>query len=387
MAGDEIVIGIDFGTSFSTAAAFVKGKLYLVPGRGGEPCIPSIVHFPGRGRYPHVGMEAERFRLAEPDASVSGVKRLLGRKAEDPEVKVFQAHSAAQVVPTQNGQVILRTRHGEVSPVEVASIVFAHLRERSEARFRAPVKKAVVTLPATADDAVRDATVHAARSAGLEVVRTLTEPAAASIAYHLDHHQGHRRLLVYDFGGGTFDCTLLEQSDAGFRTTAVGGDPCLGGDDLDHALAHQLASFIYRTKKVDLTKDIVRWERLVRTSEATKRALSAQESAPFRLKDAYTADRKAHDLNLNLHRDDVEPKWTPLIERSLKATAATLMKVGLRPADVEATVLVGGTCYVPLVRRKVQKLMSKPAVVSPNPQTAVAIGAAIVASRAAVQAA
>jgi molecular chaperone DnaK len=378
---EEIVVGVDLGTSFSTAAAFVRGKLYLVPGRGGEPCIPSVVHFPGGGRPPRVGAEAERYRMAEPDASVSGVKRILGRQADAPEVSLFEAQSAVRVAKAPNGQVILRTRHDEVTPQEVASRVFRHLKERAETRFSATIRKAVITVPATAEPPVVEATVSAARSAGLEVLRTLTEPAAASIAYHLDDQTGHQRLLVYDFGGGTFDCTLLEQSKDGFRTAAAGGDPCLGGDDLDLALAHQVASFLFRSRKVDVTKDVVRWERLVRTSEQTKRALSIQDTAPFRLPDAYSADRRTQDLLLNVHRDDVEPKWQPLINRSLKATAEMLMKASLRPDHVDATVLVGGTCYVPMVRRMVQRLMGQPGVVASNPQTAVAVGAAVVASR------
>lgn len=381
MVPEEIVLGIDLGTSFSTAAAYVRGRLYLVPGKGGEPCIPSVVHYPAGGRPPLVGAEAERYRMAEPDASVSGVKRILGRQADDPEATVFQANSAVRVVKAPSKKAILETRHGQVTPEEVAALIFRHLKERAEERFSTRIHKAVLTLPATAESRVGEATKMAAERAGLQVVRTLSEPAAASIAYHLDHQVGHRRLLVYDFGGGTFDCTLLDQSDGGFRTASAGGDPCLGGDDLDQALAHQIAAFLFRSRRVDITKDVVRWERLIHRCEQTKRALSAHPAASFRLPDAFSADGRSQELTLNLHRDDVEPKWQPLIDRSLKATANMLMQAGLRPDDVEATVLVGGTCYVPAVRRAVQRLMGKPPVVSSNPQTAVAMGAAVVAGR------
>ena len=380
MSHPEIILGIDLGTSFSTAAAWFQGKLHLVPDDRGEPCIPSVVYFP-RNQPPVVGHAAERYRAAEPDATVSGVKRILGRPFDAPEVTIMAAHSAMGIRPAENGSPILGLRTGNRTPVEVASHIFEHLRSRAEARFRAPAQKAVVTLPATADDGVRDATIHAARMAGIEVVRTLSEPSAAAIAYHLDRSMAAGRLLVYDFGGGTFDVTVLEQGPAGFRTLVTGGDACLGGDDFDHALAHQVAAFIFRSQRVDLTKDVVRWDRVVRQSERTKRALSAASTASFRLPKAYSAQRKTVDLDLNVHRDDVVGRWQPLVGRSIKATAETLMKGGLRPTALEQTVLVGGTTFIPLVQRAVEKLLGRPATLSDNPQTAVACGAAVVASR------
>ncbi|MGF1508312.1 MAG: Hsp70 family protein [Myxococcota bacterium] len=386
MPQTDIVLGIDLGNSYSTAAAWIQGKLYTVPDRRGEPCIPSIVYFPPKG-LPVVGAEAERYRMAEPDATVSGIKRVLGRAADSPELRVFEAHSAVSVCASAGSTPILRTRVGEHTPAEVASYIFRHLKERAEARFHNPIKKAVVTLPATATPSTEEATRSAAKMAGLEVLRTLSEPSAAAIAYHLDRADGPDKLLVYDFGGGTFDATILEHGQDGFRTLGVGGDGCLGGDDFDHVLASQVASYIFRTYRVDVTRDVVRWERLIRIGETTKKALSAREVAPFRMPDAFSHQRKAVDIDLALHRDDLEPKWQPLIERSVKATADVLMRAGLRPEHLDATVMVGGTTFVPLVRRAVDRLMGKPGIVAPNPQTAVACGAAIVASRIQVRAA
>jgi molecular chaperone DnaK (HSP70) len=377
---DGIVLGIDLGNSYSTAAAWIQGKLYLVPDRRGEPCIPSIVYFPGRG-LPVVGAEAERYRMAEPDSTVSGVKRILGKAADSPEMKVFQAHSAIGVQASAGNTPILTSRAGEHTAPEVASYIFRYLRERAEERFSTTIKKAVVTLPATANKATEEATVHAAKLAGIDVLRTLSEPSAASIAYHMDNQAGHQKLMVYDFGGGTFDATVLEQGAQGFRTIGVGGDSCLGGDDFDHALAGQVAAYVYRTYKVDITKDVVRWDRMVRISEQTKKALSAKDVAPFRMHDAVTAQRKSHDLELTLHRDDLESKWTQLIDRSLKATAQVMLQSGLKPQHLDATVLVGGTTFIPLIRRSVARMMGQPGIVASNPQTAVACGAAIVAAR------
>ena len=386
MSSGELILGIDLGTSFSTAACWVKGKLYLVPDRRGEPCVPSIVYFPSRGT-PVVGADAERYRMAEPDATVSGVKRILGKAEGDPELAVFQSHAAVGVQVTPGGAPVLQTRHGEHTATEVASLIIRHLKERAETRFQTRVTRAVMTVPATADDATREATRQAARMAGIEIIRFISEPSAAAIAYNLDAFEGDRRLMVYDFGGGTFDATILEQSGGAFKTLAVGGDSCLGGDDFDYALAHQIASFIYRSQRVDITKDVVRWDRIIRQSEATKRALSAKEMARFRLTDAFSANRASHDLELNLHREDVEPKWSELVERSLKASAQVMVQSRLRPDDVDTTVLVGGSTFIPLIRRSVQRMMKKPGVVANNPQTAVACGAAIVATRVASRAA
>lgn len=377
----EIVLGIDLGTSFSTAAAWVDGKMHLITDNRGEACIPSVVYFPTQGA-PVVGAYAAKMRLAEPTQSIGGIKRILGRPFDSGEVRILDAHSAVRIEKTANGSPVLTNRAGQHTPVEIASIIYRHLRELAEARFRGACKKAVITVPATAGPLTEAATVTAARAAGLEVIRTISEPVAGAIAQELDHFKGERRLLVYDFGGGTFDVTVLLQQDQEFKVLSLGGDSCLGGDDLDLELAQLVASFIFHSHKVDLTKDVVTWDRLVREAEVVKRGLSSVQAAPMRIKELFSAQGRRRDLDLTVTRADVEARWEPLIQRSIHLTATTMLQANLRPDDLDAILLVGGTTFVPLVRSKVAKTFGKPGLHRGDPQTAVAEGAALVAARA-----
>ena len=382
----ELTLGIDLGNSFSSAAVRFNGQTYFVPDRRGEPCIPSVVYFPRQGA-PVVGAYALRMRQYEPGHTVSGIKRILGRRFDSPEVRLLQAHSAVTVAKSPQGEPLLRTHASDHSPIEIASLIFRHLRNLAENRFRTPVRKAVLTLPACATPEVEHATVQAARSAGLDVLRTITEPHAAALAAELDRPEAYRHLLVYDFGGGTFDVTALDQNGGQFLPLSLGGDGCLGGDDFDHAMAELASAHIWKTTKVELSNDIERWERLVHEAEQTKRALSARDVAPLRMKDAYSHRGKDRDIDLLIHRSDIGPRWSPLLERSLAVTAQTLLVAGLKPRDVGCTLLVGGTTFVPAVRQAVVKLMGSGVIQHVRPQTAVAEGAAIAAVRALAQAA
>lgn len=380
MAGPNITLGIDLGNSFSSAAAWVNGRMFMISDSRGEACIPSVVFFPPEGT-PVVGAYADRMRQVDPENTVSGIKRILGRDFESPEVKVMAANSAVHMEAAPNGLPVLKLRGKEYTPQQIAGVIFEQLKELAERRFRAPVKKAAITLPASATDAVRKATVKAAESAGLEVVRTLSEPEAGAYALQMDEFSGQRNLLVYDFGGGTFDVTVMRQENKSFKLLSLGGDSCLGGDDLDRELAQLAAGHIYKRVKVDLTKDVVRWDQLIRTAELTKKALSALDSAPLRLKDAYSHRGKSRNLELTVSRGDVDARWRPLVERSTQVTAKALMKAGLRPDKLDEVVLVGGTTYVPLVQRHVRRLLRKKGVQDGDPQTAVACGAALAVAK------
>ncbi|MBK6683083.1 MAG: Hsp70 family protein [Deltaproteobacteria bacterium] len=377
----EIVLGIDLGTSFSTAAAWVDGKMHLITDSRGEACIPSVVYFPTQGA-PVIGAYAAKMRLSEPTQSIGGIKRVLGRPYDSGEVRILDAHSAVKIEKAPNGSPVLCTRAGTHTPVEIASHIYRQLRELAEARFRSSCKKAVITIPATANAQTEAATIMAARAAGLDVIRTVSEPVAGAIAQQLDQFQGERRLLVYDFGGGTFDVTVLHQQNQEFRVLALGGDSCLGGDDLDLELAQLVSSFIFHSHKVDLSKDVVTWDRLVRESEVVKRGLSSVMAAPMRIKELFSAQGRRRDLDLTVTRADAEARWEPLIQRSIQLTATTMMQAGLRPEDLDAILLVGGSTYVPMVRSKVAKTFGKPGVHQSDPQTAVAEGAALMAARA-----
>ena len=387
MAGSpELTLGIDLGTSFSTVAVRVNDRTYFVPDNRGEACIPSIVYFPSDGA-PVIGAYALKKRPIEPANTISGIKRILGRDFESPEAKILRANSAVRMRKAPNGAPVIETRAGDHTAVDIASLIFSHLRSLAETRFRAKITKAVLTLPASATTEVEHATVKAAKAAGLDVLRTLTEPHAAALACGLDQRHKFRKLLVYDFGGGTFDATAIDQREGRFEPMAIGGDGCLGGDDLDHALAGLASSHVWKTTKVELSNDVERWDRLIREAEQTKRALSARDVAPLRLKRAFLAKGRDRDLELMIHRQDVEPRWTPLIQRSITVAAQTLLAAGLKPKDIGATLMVGGTTFVPMVQAALTKLMGPTVLPHASPQTSVAEGAAIAAVRALARAA
>ena len=386
MAQHELILGIDLGTSFSTAAAWVNGKMYLVPDERGEPCIPTVVHF-GASGPPLVGHTALEARRSDPENTVAGIKRLLGRDLESPEGRVFAAGAPNKLKPAKNGRAIIHTRRGEHTAEEVASSVYAHLKRLAEARFQRRVTKAVLTVPAASSAASIEATVRAAGQAGLEVLDTVHEPTAAATAYGLDRFRGQRRLLVYDFGGGTFDVTLMRQHDQTLEPLEVGGDASLGGEDFDMALAQYAASVVWKHHQVEIHHDVVRWDRVLRASEATKRALSAMAAARLRVQNAYSAKGRNQDIDLTVSREDMAPRWKDLVDRSLRCTAETMVKAGLRPSGIDALILVGGTTYIPMVRDAVTRMMSTPGEHPGDPQTAVACGAAVRAARHALQAA
>ena len=386
VGSQEIVLGIDLGTSFSTAAAWVQGKMYLVPDERGEPCIPTIVHY-GEDGPPTIGHDAVLARRHDPENTISGIKRIIGRDLDSPESRVFCASSAIQVKAADNGRAILVTRRGEHTAEEVAASIYAHLRRLAEVRFQAPVRRAVITIPAASTPTVKDATVRAARQAGLEVLDTIHEPSSAAVAFGLDRFRGQRRLLIYDFGGGTFDITVMEQSDQRLRPVALGGEATLGGDDFDNQLAEHAAGLIWRQHKIELQHDVVRWDRLNKEAEATKRALSAMQAARLRVKDAFTLRRRSHDLDMTISREDIASRWKPLVDRSLQTLAETMVSAGLRPSGIDTLLLVGGTTYIPMVRQAVTRVMSTPGEHPGDPQTAVACGAAVVAARQVLRAA
>ncbi len=377
----DIVLGIDLGTSYSTAAAYVDGRLhYAVDGRG-EPCVPSTVYFPKTGA-PVVGIEAERMRATDPTATIVGIKRLLGAVAGSEAARLADATSAYKLRARSDGSVAVVVRNTEHEPAEVASLILRYLRERAEAKFGARISKAILTMPVRADKAQQDATLRAAKLAGLDVLQTIHEPSAGACAYGLDRFRGHRRMLVFDFGGGTFDVTVLEQNDNVLDVLGAGGDSLLGGDNFDEAFATLVFNYLYRAHRIDAANDLILRDKVQRHCEQTKRALSSAPEARLRIRDAFSGNtRGSQDFEMMVSRTDVEASWAELVQRAIKETAETLLGTGLRPKDLEQIVLVGGTTFVPLVRQQVTHVFQRPCAQTNDPQTAVACGAALFGAR------
>jgi molecular chaperone DnaK (HSP70) len=376
----EIVLGIDLGTSYSTAAAAIDGRLHFVLDARGEACVPSVVHFPRSGPT-LVGTEAERLRSSDPLNTVFGVKRLIGRSADSPSARLLDASSAFRIKAQPGDEAAVLVRSGQHSASEVAALILRYLRERAEARFGRRICKAVLTVPVAAPQSVRDAMVRAGRMAGLEVLRIVAEPCAGALARGLgDASWAAAPLLVYDFGGGTFDATVVQRDANQLRVLSAGGDDCLGGDDFDVVFARWIADGIYRTRAIDVTHDAVLWERIQRQCELVKRALSAAIEARFQVKEALGAAGQQH-LDYLVRREHLAPLWAELVERSVQAAAETVRESGLAIGDLGAVLLIGGTSYVPQVRAGVAQAFPRPSAVEDDPQTAVARGAALLAAQ------
>jgi len=372
----DIVLGIDLGTSFSTAAALIDGKLQYALDSRGEACIPSVVHFPKSGA-PLVGIEADRMRAADPVNTVFGIKRVIGRDGDSPAARVLDASAPFRLVAKPGAEVAVQVRAGTLTATEVASLILRHLRERASARFNRPVRKALVTVPVSTPPAVQAAMTRCGQMAGLEVVRLVHEPVAGAVARGASGAAAP--FLVYDFGGGTFDATVVRGDGKGLEVLSSGGDDCLGGDDLDLAFARWVASGIYRSRSLDATRDVLLWSRIQRQCEAVKRALSGAPEVRYLLKDALPG--AVRDLDVPVRREHLVQPWAELVSRSIDSAQETVRGSGLPDGGLGGVLLIGGTTFVPQVREAVVRAFRGKIVAEEDPQTAVARGAALLAAR------
>jgi chaperone protein DnaK len=361
------IVGIDLGTT-NSLVAYVEattGLPRVIPDREGQALLPSVVAFMPDGVL--VGAAAKRQLVRRPETTVYSVKRLMGRGYED--VKDELCYFPFKVRPG-DGVVRIRVGDREVTPPEVSAIVLKSLKERAEAHFGEPVEKAVVTVPAYFNDSQRQATKDAGRIAGLDVVRIVNEPTAASLAYGLQRRR-EGLIAVYDLGGGTFDISILRVKDGVFEVLATNGNTRLGGDDFDRAIVIWLLDDILATHGVYLGRDQEAMQELRLAAEAAKIRLSTEDRTALTLPfDAFTYHRE-------LTRADVEALIDKLVESTLAPCRMALADAGLAPADMDEVVLVGGSTRVPLVRRRVEALFGKAPHSQLNPDEVVALGAAV----------
>src|SRR5919197_1020538 len=368
------IIGIDLGTTNSLVAYVdeATGLPRVIPDADGRPLLPSVVAFTPDGIV--VGDAARRQLARRPADTVYSVKRLMGRGWED--VKDELRYFPFKVVPGE-GVVKLAVGGREVTPPEVSAIVLRALKERAEAHFGEPVEKAVVTVPAYFNDSQRQATEDAGRIAGLDVVRIVNEPTAASLAYGL-HRLGQGVIAVYDLGGGTFDISILRAKDGIFEVLATNGDTHLGGDDFDRVLMLWLLEDIQARHHAELDRDCVD---LARDNEAMQELRLAAEAAKVRLsfeeRTTLTIPFGGFTYRRQITRAEVERLIAPLVAKTLGPCRRALADAGLSAADIGEVVLVGGSTRVPLVRRRVQELFGKTPHSQLNPDEVVALGAAV----------
>ncbi|HET6367160.1 MAG TPA: molecular chaperone DnaK [Pseudomonadales bacterium] len=359
------IVGIDLGTTNSLVAYVDRGAPRVLPDADGRALLPSIVAYTPEGVL--VGAAARGQLVRNPARTIYSVKRLMGRGYED--VQGELAHLPFEVIPAAE---VVRIRVGdrEVTPPEVSAQILRALKQRAEAALGEKVEQAVITVPAYFNDSQRQATKDAGRIAGLEVLRIVNEPTAASLAYGLQKlAQG--TIAVYDLGGGTFDISILRVKDGVFEVLATNGDTHLGGDDFDRVLVDWLLEDIRATHGADLSGDAEARQELRLAAEAAKCRLSFEGRTQLAIPFGDFVYRR------DITREDLEARFGPLVERTLGPCRLALRDAGLAPADVDEVVLVGGSTRVPLVRRRVEALFGKTPHSQLNPDEVVALGAAV----------
>ena len=369
------VIGIDLGTTNSCVAVMEGGEPTVIPNSEGARTTPSVVAVSKTGER-LVGQIAKRQAITNPDNTIYSVKRLMGRKLNDPSVQRDLKLLSYSVASAPNGDARVTLQGKDYSPPEVSAMILQKLKVDAESYLGEPVTEAVITVPAYFNDAQRQATRDAGKIAGLEVLRIINEPTAAALAYGLD--KKHDEVIaVYDLGGGTFDISVLELGDGTFQVKATNGDTHLGGDDFDQRIIDWLCDEFKRDQGIDLRQDRTALQRLKEAAEKAKIELSTTTSSEVNLP-FITADASGpKHLVLNLTRAKLEQLVMDLVDRSVGPVQQCLKDAGMSAGQINEVVLVGGMTRMPLVQEKVKQIFGKDPHKGVNPDEVVAIGAAI----------
>ncbi|MBM5782365.1 MAG: molecular chaperone DnaK [Pelagibacterales bacterium] len=372
------VIGIDLGTT-NSCVAFMDGKNpKVIENSEGARTTPSIVGFLQNGERV-VGAPAKRQGVTNPKNTIFGIKRLIGRRYDDPLTKKDKELVPYEIVSSGNGDAWVDVKGEKFSPSQISAFTLMKMKETAESFLGEKVDKAVITVPAYFNDSQRQATKDAGKIAGLEVLRIINEPTAAALAYGLDK-KGNQTIVVYDLGGGTFDVSVLEIGDGVFEVKATNGDTFLGGEDFDMRILEFLASEFKKDNSVDLTKDPLALQRLKEAAEKAKIELSSTQETEINLP-YITADASGpKHLNVKLTRAKLEQLVDDLISRTIKPCENALKDAGLSASEIHEVILVGGMTRMPKVVETVKKFFGKEPSKGVNPDEVVAIGAAIQAA-------
>ena len=379
MGRQDVPVGIDLGTTNSVVAAFIGGEVVVIPDADGNTLHPSVVAFKPTGERV-AGAGARLRRIVDPTNTIFSVKRLVGLPFDSPEVKAALPALPYQVQAGGDGAAVVVTRAGAQSVVDLSSQVLLHLKQVAEAYLDADVTRCVITVPANFSDGQREATRRAGELAGLEVLRIINEPTAAAVAYALGRDLD-QRIVVFDMGGGTFDVTLLAARTDFFEVIATGGDPFLGGDDMDRVIANRLLGQFLATHRIDLRNDPRALAIVQVAAEHVKTKLSTEPATTGTLKGVATGPGGvALSLDFELTRVQFEQLITPLVDRALAKCGEVLYAAGLTPADVDQVLLVGGATRIPLVRERVTRFFGHEPRNEIDPMVVVAQGAAVQAA-------
>ncbi len=369
------VIGIDLGTTNSVMAVMEGGEPVVIPNAEGSRITPSVVAISRSGER-LVGQVAKRQAITNPENTIFSIKRLMGRKFDDPEVQRTMKLVPYKIVRAPNGDAHVEMGGRVYSPPEISAMILQKLKADAEAYLGEKVTEAVITVPAYFNDAQRNATKDAGRIAGLEVLRIINEPTAASLAYGLDK-KNDEVIAVYDLGGGTFDISILEIGEGTFQVKATNGDTHLGGDDFDQRIIEWILEEFRKEQGIDLRNDRPAMQRLKEAAERAKIELSSVGQTEINLP-YITADQSGpKHLLMTLTRAKLEQLVMDLVEKTLGPCRQALQDAGITAAQVDEVVLVGGQTRMPLVQEKVRQFFGKEPHKGVNPDEVVAIGAAI----------
>jgi len=369
------VIGIDLGTTNSCVAVMEGGKPRVLENAEGANTTPSIVAFNDGERL--VGLPAKRQAVTNPTGTLFAIKRLIGRRFEDPMVEKDKKLVPYKIVKGTNGDAWVEIEGQAYSPQQISAFILQKMKETAEAKLGESVTQAVITVPAYFNDAQRQATKDAGKIAGLEVLRIINEPTAAALAYGLDKKKEAKTIAVYDLGGGTFDISVLEIGDGVFEVKSTNGDTFLGGEDFDMKLVSYLADEFKKSNGIDLRGDKLALQRLKEAAEKAKIELSSSAQTEINLP-FITADASGpKHLTMKLTRAKLESLVEDLIERTKGPCLQAIKDAGLKAAEIDEVVLVGGMTRMPKVQQTVKELFGKEPHKGVNPDEVVAVGAAI----------
>ncbi len=374
------IIGIDLGTTNSCVAIMENGKPKVIENAEGTRTTPSIIAYMEDGEV-LVGAAAKRQAVTNPKNTLYAVKRLIGRRFEEPMVQKDIKMVPYSIVKAKNGDAWIKVRDREISAPEISAQILMKMKKTAEDYLGEPVTEAVITVPAYFNDAQRQATKDAGRIAGLEVKRIINEPTAAALAFGLDKQEGDRKIAVYDLGGGTFDISIIDiaeiEGEHQFEVLSTNGDTFLGGEDFDMRVIEYLVDEFKKESGIDLKKDMLALQRLKDAAEKAKIELSSAQQTDVNLP-YITADASGpKHLAVKITRAKLESLVEELVARTIEPCRIAMKDAGITNADIADVILVGGQTRMPMVQEKVKEFFGREARKDVNPDEAVAVGAAI----------
>ena len=369
------IIGIDLGTTNSCVSIMEGSQPKVLENTEGARTTPSVVAFTDEGEK-LIGQPAKRQAVTNPENTIFAVKRLIGRHFDDQTVKKDITSAPFKIVKSEKGDAWIEAKNEKYSPSQISAFILQKMKETAEKYLGQEVTQAVITVPAYFNDAQRQATKDAGKIAGLEVLRIINEPTAASLAYGLDKKQ-NKKIAVYDLGGGTFDVSILELGDGVFEVKSTNGDTFLGGEDFDNAIVNYLIGEFKKDNGIDLTSDKLALQRLKEAAEKAKIELSSAEQTDINLP-FITADKTGpKHINLKMTRAKLEALVEDLISKTLPPCKTALKDAGITASEIDEIVMVGGMTRMPKVLDEVKNFFGKDPNKSVNPDEVVAMGAAI----------